>query len=118
MFNKFLSVLMSAIFSVFLLSGIALAVEAHTAAALEHATAAAAAKDAATVSTHAGEALKHIAPAKEANKADHQVVKHLDEAEGHLKAAADAAAKNDFSAALKHAERGKVHLEEAGKIEK
>lgn len=115
MSKKNLSIILTAIFSTFLMSSSAMAKEEHTSAALEHATAAAAAKDAASVSTHATEALKHTGPAKIAHKPHPEVVKHIEESETHLKAAVDTAGKGDANGAAKHASEAKMHLEAADK---
>lgn len=115
MYKKLFTLIIATLFSTFFVTNAAMAKEVHTSAALEHASAAAAAKDAASVSEHATEALKHTEPAKLAHKAHPEVVKHIEESETHLKAAVDTAAKGDAAEAAKHAGVAKTHLEAADK---
>ena len=115
MSRTILFIMLATLFSTFMISAPALAKEEHTSAALEHATAAANSKDAASVSAHATEALKHTGPAKIAHKPHPEVVKHIEESETHLKAAVDTAAKGDAAGAAKHAAEAKTHLEAADK---
>ncbi|WP_411727614.1 small metal-binding protein SmbP [Methyloglobulus sp.] len=115
MSKKFLSIGISTILATCLFSGLAFAKEEHTSAALEHATAAAAATDATGVSAHATEALKHTGPAKTAHAPHPDVVKHIEEGEVHLKAAVDTASKGDAASAAQHASVAKTHLEAADK---
>jgi Small metal-binding protein len=115
MTKKFLSIGIATILATSLSSGLALAKEEHTSAALEHATAAAAATDAAGVSAHATEALKHTGSAKTAHAAHPDVVKHIEEGEVHLNAAVNTASKGDAVGAAQHAGVAKTHLEAADK---
>lgn len=113
--NKIASIGIASVLASFLFSNIALAKEVHTSTALEHATAAANATDAAAVGTHASEALKHIEPAKTAHKPHPEMVKHVEAGEVHLKAAVEEANKGNATAAAHHAHEAATHLEAADK---
>lgn len=103
-----------ALISILAIAGVVFA-EEHTSKALDHTTAAIGSTEASVVSTHVTEALKHIDPAKLAHKDQPEILKHVEQAEIHLKEALKSANNKNVSAATNHAHEAAIHLEAAEK---
>ena len=88
-----------------------LAAEEHADQALQHATAAASAKDAKTVAEHSAEALKHTEAAKAAASGD--AASHIEKSEAALNSAAQNASWHNTHSAVEDARDGMKHLEQA-----
>lgn len=114
MYKRILSIGAASLLASVLFSSTVLA-EEHTSTALDHTTAAVGSTEAAVVSNHVTEALKHIEPAKSAHKAHPEMLKHVEQAETHLKEALKAANDKNVSAATHHAHEAAIHLEAVGK---
>lgn len=97
-----------------LVAGAAPRAEEHTAAALKHATEAAASQDSIAVGEHTDQALKHIEAAKAAHPADPGKIEHLQKGEAALDAAQRHSDWFNTNSAVEHAHEGKEHLEAAG----
>ena len=105
-----------AIVLLFILSmaSLLLAAEEHTDAALEHASAAARARDSRSVAEHAAEALRHTEAAK-SNAADEEARMHLEKGEDTLNSAVQNANWHNTHSAVDDARDSRKHLEEAAK---